>query len=224
MTPSRKGKPNALFGQRFTPSGPGHDKENQNRENSIPFGVDEDEEKQTELIGDNLSGSTSDYSLSAIHKPLKRSRKRKRSSSAIADDPDSLDLSNIPSAKRPKTSAQSFQVNDASPAPAPIAKVVEMATNLDQLEYYLHGRPSLNDTSVGVTHNGDGEKLYIYYDSRTQYTRELKRSLSRCDNEDLRVLPQGQTIDKLLYVESICNIHSEITSPQKHSKCIMLCY
>ena len=222
VTPS-KGNRSALFGQQYTTSGlVGPDKENQNQEN-IDFDIDEDEQKQIELIAASLSPinpNTNNTNMNA-NKPLKRSRKRRRSKSDLVDDPDLLDLSTLsglpnandrdhhlnmstnPPLKRTKTSTvstHSIDININDTVMSQIHSQIDPVppTNLDEFEYYLHGRPSLNDTSLAVTNDSDGEKLYIYYDSRMQYQRDLKRSLARNQDADLRVLPQHQSIDQLL--------------------------
>eukprot|EP01084_Bolivina_argentea_P059933 109485_1 len=134
---------------------------------------DEDEEKQIELIQETP--------LNRNHRPLTRKRKRHR------EECDGEDLSILPNAKRHKA-------NDT-------LRVDSLEQSFDEI--YLHSRPSLHDTSVMITNETDGEQLYVYYTSQSQYDREIKnchkelnrniRSLSH-----LGTIQQNKTIDQLL--------------------------
>ena len=120
---------------------------------------------------DTLNENTLNMDILNENKPLKRSRKRKRS------------MDDMPNAKRFKTSTINdtndnndiFDIDDEDNDIDDNNN--DNINNNDDDELYLHSRPSLNDTSIAITNDIDGEKLYIYYDSQSKYDRDIKKCL-----------------------------------------------
>jgi len=74
--------------------------------------------------------------------------------------------------------------------------------------------PSVNDTSLMITNDIDGEALYVHYDSRAHYQREMKQSLriNERGRAKMSMLTDGQTIDALMDEVQAERIASQLNS------------